>query len=222
MNDEVTYPWLLQEKFPDYEVVNFGVDGYGTAQSLLQFREALANGNRPALVIVSYGSFHDERNTLTRAWIKTRLTHGAGDAYGRVSLPYSRLSKDNRPEILYQPLEYHLTTLLRYSALANFLDDTYNQNLEKSYDSLKVTQTLIDEFSNLCKANGIEFVLAGILSSPGTTAMLEHCNKEGIKTVDISVDLSRSENTNRPYDGHPSAIANKEYARRLEVFLSGM
>jgi hypothetical protein len=220
VNDEETYPWLLREKLPDYEVVNFGVDGYSTVQSLIQLQESLAKGTRPALVILSYGSFHDQRNTLTRAWTKLRLTAGAGQAYGRVNLPYARLSKDNRPEILYQPLEYHPALLLRYSTLANLIDDTYNKNLENTYHSLEVTQALIGELSRLCKANGVEFVLAGIVSDPATQAMLEHFNKEGVGTVDISVDLSRKENTNLPYDAHPSAIANKEYARKLEVFLS--
>lgn len=219
LNDEETYPWLLREELPDYEVVNCGVDGFSTAQSLIQLREALAKGARPALVILSYGSFHDQRNTLTRAWIKQRLTAGAGQAYGSVSLPYARLSKENRPEILYQPLEYHLVPLLRYSTLANLIDDTYNRNLGKTDHSLDVTQALIGELSSLCKANGIEFILAGILSDPATQAMLEHFNKEGVETVDISVDLSRKENTNLPHDGHPSAIANKEYARKLKVFL---
>lgn len=220
LNDEETYAWLLQEKFPDYEVVNFGVDGYSTVQSLLQFRLALASGNRPALVIVAYGHFHDERNTLTRTWMKTRLTSGAGYAYGAVNLPYARLSNDNKLEILYKPLEYNEALLLRYSTLANLIDDTYNKSLEDSYHSLEITQALIGELSSLCKANGIEFVLAGILSDPATQAMLEHFNKEGVETVDISVDLSRKENTNLPFDGHPSAIANKEYAQRLELFLS--
>ncbi len=220
LNDEETYPWLLREKLRDYEVVNFGVIGYGTTGSLIQLREALARGARPALVILSYASFHDIRNTLPRTWMKIRLTAGPGPTWGRVMLPYARLSRDNTPEILYQPFEYRPELLLRYSALANFLDDTYNQYLEKTYHSLGVTQALIEEFSSLCKANGIEFVLAGIFFDQPTQAMLEHFKEKGIETVDISVDLSRKENTNLPYDIHPSAIANKEYARKLEVFLS--
>ena len=221
LNDEETYPWVLREKLPDYEVVNFGVLGYGTVQSLIQLREALAKGARPALVILSYASFHDVRNTLPRTWMKIRLTAGAAPTFGRVNLPYARWANDSTPEILYQPFEYGPELLLRASALADFLDDTYNKYLEKTYHSLEVTQELIEEISSLCKTNGIEFVLAGIVSDAATRAMLEHFKEQGIETVDISVDLSRKENTNLPYDAHPSAIANKEFARKLEVFLSG-
>lgn len=219
VNDEESYPWLLQEKFADYEVVNFGVDGYSTAQSLLQFREGLASGKRPALVILSYGNFHDQRNTLTRSWLKLRLTNGAGQAYGRVKLPYATLAKENKAEIFYKPMEYQLVPLLRHSALANYLDDQLNEELEETYNSVEVSQALIDDFSKTCKANGIEFVLAGIISTPQTAAMLERFSAQGIRAIDISADLNRPGFTNMPYDGHPSALAHEEYARKLEEFL---
>jgi len=65
LNDEETYPWLLQEFFPDFEIVNFGVSGYGTLHSLLQLQEALQH-SRPRLVVLAYASFHDVRNLLLR------------------------------------------------------------------------------------------------------------------------------------------------------------
>src|SRR5262249_55624405 len=30
LNDEQTYPWLIQQNFPEYDVVNFGVEAYST------------------------------------------------------------------------------------------------------------------------------------------------------------------------------------------------
>ena len=65
LNDEETYPWILQERFPEYEVVNFGVSGYGTIHSLFQFKDAL-DANTPKVAILAYGSFHDQRNTFLR------------------------------------------------------------------------------------------------------------------------------------------------------------
>jgi hypothetical protein len=215
LNDEETFPWLVQEKFTGYEVVNFGVGAYSNVQSLIQFREALESGKKPAVVILAYGSFHDERNTLTRAWLKTRASFGEW----KVTLPYMRWSRNGKPELLYQPLEYHAIPLARYSALANFLDDTYDRALESSYHSHEVSKAIIEEFFDICKAHGIVFVVAGIFGSPATAEMLDYCQGKGMMAVDISVDMTIKENTYLPYDGHPSAIANRQFAQKLNSFL---
>jgi len=219
LNDDQTYPWLLQERLPSYEVVNFGVEGYSTLQSLIQFQEGLKNGQRPALVILAYASMHDMRNTLTRTWMKLR-TPGPGYIPDSINLPYMKWSPDKPPEILYKPLNYHGVPLLRYSVFANFLDSRYNDLVERTYHSHDVSRVVIEDFASLCNANGTEFVLAGIYSDPATAEMLEYFSRKGIMTVDISVDLSIKENTNLPYDAHPSAIANQQYARKLDLFLS--
>ena len=219
VNDEETYPWLLQEKFKDYEVVNFGGGGYSTVQSLIQFREALQSGKKPALVILTYASFHDQRNTLTRSWRKVRIAYGGYHNLRGMNLPYMKWSGDKKPEILYQPLDYHEFPLARHSALANLIDETYNGVLEKTYHSHEVSEALIDEFFRVCAANQIKFVVAGIFAAPATTDMLEYCTKSGMMTTDISVDLGAKENTNLPYDSHPSAVAHRKYAQQLESYL---
>src|ERR1700730_18708848 len=66
VNDQDTYCWLLQKTFRDHQIVNFGVNGYGTLQSLIQFREALKNRNPPKAVILAYASWQDVRNTFIR------------------------------------------------------------------------------------------------------------------------------------------------------------
>jgi len=61
LNDQDTYPWVLQERLPDYEVVNYGVEAYGTLHALLQLRDALTTQSPPLVVIYAYASLHDER-----------------------------------------------------------------------------------------------------------------------------------------------------------------
>jgi hypothetical protein len=214
LNDEETFPWLVQEKFTRFEVVNFGMGAYSNVQSLIQFREALKSGKKPAVVVLAYGSFHDARNTLTRTWVKTRLSYGDF----KVTIPYMRWSSSGKPELLYTPLEYHEIPLARHSALANFLDDTYDRWLESTYHSHEVSKAIIEEFFNICKENGVVFVVAGIFASPATAEMLDYCRSKGMMGVDISIDASIKENT-VPYDGHPSAIANRQFAQKLNSFL---
>ena len=66
LNDQETYPWFIQQRFPEYEVINFGVSGYGTIHSLIQLNEALEKGRRPKIAVLTYGSLHDERNVFLR------------------------------------------------------------------------------------------------------------------------------------------------------------
>ena len=217
LNDEQTYPWLLQHDVPDYEVVNFGVDGYGDVQSLIQFKESLKSRNKPAIVVVAYASFHDTRNRATRLWKKLLLTNSR---LGPMNFPYATLGPDKELVLLNDQLEYPGFALLRRSALANYLDNRYNISIEESYHSHEVSRAVLKEFANLCKANGIQFVVAGIMRDPLTAEMLAALNAEGVMTVDISVDLLLKENLNLPHDPHPSAIANQQFASKLETFLS--
>lgn len=218
LDDNQTYAWSLQERLKDYEIVNFGVAGYGTVQSLIQCREALDRGEKPAVAVLAYGSFHDIRNTVTRTWIKRRLSTTGGNALGALKLPYATLLENRKVEILYKSSTYFWSPVLRRSAFANFLDETYNRSLEKSDENHKVSAAVIEEFAHLCKANDIPLVVAGISMDPATSEMLEHCRKSGIMRLDISMDLTIPGNANA-YDGHPTAIVNQQYAQKLESYL---
>ena len=201
--------------------------GYGTLQSLIQFWEALKEGNKPDLVIISYCSGHDMRNTGARAWIKSLVTHSSSaKVLSTVKFPFARLSKNHKElKLVYSPLEYHSVPLAHHSALANYIDHLYNiflisRNANRDH---YVSRLLLNEFSYICKTEGIPFVVAGICSDYATADMLEYLNKKGTPTVDISVDLSIKENNNLPYEEwHPSAFANKKYAHKLQSFLCRM
>jgi len=72
LNDRDTWPWLLQEKLPDYHVVNVGCMGYGTDQALLAAeREVRLNPARTRAVIFGFGDFQIERNRSTQGWLAT-------------------------------------------------------------------------------------------------------------------------------------------------------
>ncbi len=59
-------PGWFKKKLPQYEIVNFGVSGYGTIHSLIQFQEALKTRTTPKIAIIAYAWFHDARNTFLR------------------------------------------------------------------------------------------------------------------------------------------------------------
>ena len=216
LNDSETYAWLLQAKLPQYEIVNFGVNGYGTLHSFIQFKEALKHENKPKVAVIAYAGFHDRRNTLLRARSKQMV---AWNKLGILFQPDARLNGKNNFTYSMTKLEYDEWPLMRISALVNFLEVNYNQFEEGLYKSHNVSKTIIEEFNRLAEANDVKLVVAGI--NAGSAKMLEELSQEGIATVDISVDLKIPANNNLPHDLHPSAIANRQYAAKLDSFLQG-
>lgn len=217
LNDEETYPWLLQEQLPEYEIVNFGVSGYGTLQSLLQFQEALEKRSKPRLVIIAYASFHDQRNTLLRLRSKQMAPW---NKLGPIVQPYATVGENGNLNYAMAEMTYREFPLMRYSALMNLVETTYDYKVEDAfYNSHEVSKAIIREFHQLTKTHGIEWVVVGLLSDRLTADTLAYSQSEGIMTADISVDLSIPANRNLPHDPHPSPAANRQYAQKLESFL---
>lgn len=117
LNDEDTYAWRLQEALPDYEVVNFGANGYGTLNSLIQFREALAT-KKPKIAVLAYASFHDARNTFLR---KRRKSVAPWNNLGPLALPYASLDRDGKLHYAMADVVYRPFPLMQRSALAHFI-----------------------------------------------------------------------------------------------------
>jgi len=103
----------------------------------------------------------------------------------------------------------------------HFIEQKYDKLEENYYRSRQVTEALILEMAKIAKEKGITFVLAGITDSQGTRNMLSFARDKGIKAIDISVDLDIPGYRNSPHDIHPSALADRKYADKLEAFLRG-
>jgi hypothetical protein len=222
LNDDETYPWLLQKPFPECEVVNFGVSGYGTIHSLLQFRSAL-EGKAPAIAVLAYSGLHDERNTFLRT---RRKGIAPWNKLGPLEQPYARLNEEGGLQYSFANTEYLEFPFMRSSALAHFLEITYNQLEARWYRSHAVSEALIKDMAELAKKHGVTLVVANIYGSREDLyytglgrEILEFAEENGIPNVDMSVDLSLPQNKNLPHDGHPSAKANQQYANKLEAFL---
>ncbi len=216
LNDPETFPWLLQERFPEYEVVNFGVNGYGTVHSLIQCREALEKGRVPKIVMLNFASWHDERNIFSRNWQKIMAPY---NKLGQIAYPYARLDHHGNLHYYLGKVEFHEFPLMRYSAFINFIEEKFDKQEERFYHIRDVTKALILEFANTAKKHDIAVVVTGITQSQPTRDMLSFVQENGFKAVDIAVDLNIKENTNYPHDQHPGASANRKYADKLEAFL---
>ncbi len=211
LNDSETFPWKLQERLPNHDVVNFGVGGYGTLQSLLELRRAFAERPIPRIVILAYSDFHDARNTRLNLWREATYSY---DRFGSSAQPYARLDGPDRLRLFYDDGSYRFLELRQRSALFNLAASRMGSREDATIDSQRVTELLLIQLAEECRQRGVNFLLAGIWPSEQTRAMLARMAQRGVATVDISVD-PRDPANGIPYDGHPSAIATREYAEKV-------
>lgn len=216
VNDEETFPWLLQEGLPGYEVVNFGLGGYGALQSLMQLQEALRGKSRPKAVILAYLCAQDDWSTSSRNHRKTVAAVHRGDP---PVLPYARLERDGTLRYASARMGFAEFPLMRRSALLHWLERKYDALEGRWVRSHETSKALIQEFALLCRRSGIRFVLAGLSPDSETRGMLAYFRERGERTVDISVDLEARENNNPLPDNHPSPAAQRRYAAGLLAYL---
>jgi hypothetical protein len=217
LGDEETFPWVLQRRFPRLDVVNFGVNGYGTVHSLIQLEDALATRRPPVVVLVAYGSIHDDRNTFARVRRKEIVPWSH---LGPLSQPLARLDPERGFRVELVPFRYRELPGMRRLASAHLLEQAWNELERRWLRADRVTEAVLVRFEELARGAGARFVLAGMWRDPATARRLAWARARGWLAVDVSVDLEDPRNSFLPWDPHPSARAQALYAERLGSFLA--
>lgn len=216
VNDPDNYPWMLQEAFPSYKVRNFGMDGYGTYHSLLQLESLLEANESARLVILAYGGFHDQRNVNNRYWKKA--LSGRDIAEG-IEFPFVRYNESGELVPGMEKPAYKPWPLMRYSALMHYLENASNRSENEELRPYDVTRDIIHRMSELAASKNSSFVVANIFRHDESTKMMNSLN-DGIKTLDISIDLEDASMKILPNDGHPNRKGHLQMAGMLIEYLN--
>ena len=221
VEDSCTFSWLLQKEFKNYNLVNYGVPGYGPIHALIRLKHQIANRQIPAAVVLIYSWYHDNTNTLPRRSRETIARFSNIDNAGfieRSNVPFIELDNDSVFTVKYRKYSSFYTEwpLRRRSALVNLLETKYNELEESFHHSHQATKAIIKEINILCTQNKIKFIVAGITNHDQTKDMLNFCRDQNIHNTDISLDLNSGNNYRiHKKDSHPNASAHAIYASRL-------
>jgi hypothetical protein len=216
VNDEQSYPWRLQSEFPSQRVTNFAVGGYGTLQALLQLEAALGAHSPPALVVLAHNFFHDSRNTFSRMRRREVVPWNRLDS---IRHPVARLGPDAALVTGSAPVAYLELPLMRRSALANLAATAWDLLDDRRLRGHDVTRALLARFVASAHAHGAPVLFTTLEASAANPPILAYAAALGARAVDVSLELRIRANTNLPHDGHPSALAQRRYAKRLAPIL---
>ena len=225
MEDDATFPYLLQQRYPDLSIINLSTPGHGQVHSLIKLQQAVKAGNIPKLAIVTYSHYHDHTNTwarISRQSIIMHEKHLDNPEIKGAMVPYGRLNKQGELVLDLWPLtSYTEWPLRRYSALINGMENMYNAYDAERCQSHEVTKRTLDEIALLCDKHSITLLVVGIHNALETLDMLEYCDENSIDRLDISVDLNRgSQYRLHKHDAHPNPEANLHYASKLEEWIN--
>lgn len=230
INDSSTYPFLVQKALPFYNVQNKGVFAAGNILAYLQLKEEIERHEPPAIALITYASFHDQRNTMNREWatyIKQSVIQVSGSKAEELKrahfidtlrLPQARLIGDSLC-VSYKPLNGDLFPFSRYSVICNLIHTYLNYRDEKKINSNLVTRKLFYEIKEMSKKNGIRLIIACIDSDENTKSMQAYFKKLGIEYLSFGVDYEHDNKYNLYPDLHPNERTNVIYANKIIDYL---
>jgi hypothetical protein len=205
--DGETWGARLHGERPDLGIVNRGVAGYGTYQSLLVLEQLLVDRKRrPAWVL--YGDIgHDLRNIGSLAWLGT-----LAETRDMVAAPYATL-RPNGAIRRHAPQRYPALPLHEHLASVALVEHVWARwrvRDRAGTSPRRLTERLLLDMAALAKRSGVGFsVVVLTLDEHVRRARLAFAAQHRIDVIDCNQRLSPT--LTIPGDGHPNARAHQQW-----------
>lgn len=216
VSDRDTYPWQLQRLLPSLRIVNYGVSGYGTYQSLLMLERVFAEQPSPATVVYGFIVGHERRNVAVEGWLDI-LSRYANRAM--VRLPYCTVEGDGRL-VRHPPEAYPSWPMARWLASVALLQDVYCRGrcYRRSlfWHRRVVTGKLLLAMNDRCHRHGAKLLVAVLFGDPEFKYYYScFFRKHGIWAVDCTHPHALADHLRVPGDGHPNGRLHAHWATRI-------
>jgi hypothetical protein len=226
VNDNENFPALVQQKYLNLKVKNFGVPGYGTIQSYLKLKGLINNNDIPDVAIINYADFHDMRNSLSPQYrLNLKMGYENSNEEVKKLMNTSRVPFVNFKSGFYKVdfckwEEIYTNWFLRETlASVNYFQSFSDKRNEKSIPQKEITLYLFNEIRNLCDSNNIKLIINGITSNLNTRIIIGDLTKDGYNALFMGVDLTLPKYNNLPLDSHPNKLAHKLFADKVINYL---
>lgn len=224
VNDNENFPALIQAQFPEFNVRNSGVVGYGTVQSLMQLEEAIKISTVKT-VLLNFSSFHFMRNTLSqnyRSNLKIGYERSSEDVNNNMKTARFPYKSSCGSKIKFQSWDSMYSNWFgrEWFASINGMQSIYDKSRDDGIDQIAVTKCIIQEMATLCEANGIHFAVI-CLDSNAETKKLEKL-LANVSWFNVNFHFGDKKVTNLPYDSHPNTLGHLLIAKRITPFLNAL
>lgn len=208
LNDNDTFPWIIQRSLKNYKVKNYSRGGFGQLQYLLQLEKLLKaaseKNNIPKQIILTYTPLHQERNIQSDDRLYRARNHGAIHTY---RLPAGRINDKNELEIYYKGL----SDVIDYKEM-----NPKKVMLSEEKLKIETTKAIFEKISQLAIQYKTKIIVAVLDPILREDPVLTFLHKKGYDILYMNVDFRRNKTLNLlPFDPHPNALANQKWAEVL-------
>jgi len=208
VDDSSTFSWLLQKKFKNYKVKNYGVGGYGGVQSFLKLKNIFENQKNIKFVIYGFIPHHEVRNIASGSWIYL-LNKGSRGTEGKLSLPYASIKKQKL--VIYKPKKYLKLPLGNNSALIAKIEKKILKltSFRRSLQETKISKAIILSMKEITEENGSKFILL-ILNKIPEEKLVKYKKFFEEKSIEhINCYFPEGDEYRVEGEGHPNLIGHK-------------
>ena len=155
ISDNETFAWKTKALYPERNVFNYGVPGYGTYQSLLTLENVLPEIPGPKIIFYGLMEHHLNRNVLDATWMHVFATPGKGTLPPYVSL-------DKSGELQRHPASNRTPWYLKDNlAMVQLAEKSYIDMVAKgrNKDERKIFLKLLAEIETLGNENDAKVVV---------------------------------------------------------------
>ncbi len=198
--DEHSLAWLLQARYPDWQVRNLATPGHGNVQSLIRLRDAAADVAPGDILVWGYGDYLNHRNTPAPSLVNIynaetfEKLHPEG-----LKLPLATLGNDGLQ-----------IELVRMSCEGQ--EEWCQQGDPPFEEQARVTSALLEAFASETDATTVVAFVEGADEDP----VIASARDLGIAVIDLRPDpgLNQSDDF-YPFDTHPGPISHYNFFMKL-------
>jgi hypothetical protein len=209
IDDNETYPWKLQEKYPSLNVLNYGTGGYGSYQSLQVLEKELPRLTSPIIVLYGFNQHHEVRNVAPREWLRTLSKFSRR---GHVYVPYVTFEEDNGL-VRHVPERYLALPFRESLATIAVIEKAFMEINTKNRRSQKrlVTEQVLLEMNTITEQFGAKFVLVLLWADQEKKRhYMSFCQSHNIRYVDCVRPITLEMKV--VGEGHPNGRMNSLWA----------
>lgn len=211
ISDSDTFAWKLQQRFPSLAMLNFGVGGYGTYQSLLRLEQSLPDLGGKKIVIYGFIEHHEVRNIASTDWLEALARFSEQP----IHLPYVTVNTEHRLD--RHPLTSYPTWPLRqHSALVSLAQKAYESSRSgtRAAQKTEATKLLMANMDQLVRQNGGQLLVVFLAGSAEKLADYQgYLDEQGVRTANCVFPMTADKVVKG--EGHPNGAMNSQWAECL-------